>query len=138
MYLSEIPPQNIRGLTGTINALAMCIGNLITNIFGLPILLGRDNLWPFLLGIRLVPSLVHIIGLPFCIESPKHLYITKNQNQKALKALEKLRSNDKEIIEYEINQLFIEKESMKNQTQISYLSLFQKPSLRRALIVSIA
>lgn len=85
LYLSEIPPLNLRGFTGTINALAMCVGNLVTNIVGLPILLGTDKLWPYLLGLIVIPAIVHFAGLPFCQESPKYLYITKNNPIEAKK-----------------------------------------------------
>lgn len=84
LYLSEIPPIRLRGLTGTINALAMCVGNLVTNILGLPSILGKDDLWPYLLAFGLIiPALVHFVGLPFCVESPKYLFITKNNPDKA-------------------------------------------------------
>ena len=155
MYLSEIPPLNLRGFTGTINALAMCVGNLVTNIVGLPLLLGTDKLWPYLLGLILVPAIVHFIGLPFCVESPKYLFITKNKpieakkgNKKFLfkiffkklnfQALEKLRGiQNQALIQQEMDELQAEKEVKNNQKEVSYLSLFKVPSLRKALIVSI-
>jgi hypothetical protein len=127
--------QNLRGSIGTINALAMCLGNLITNILGLPVLLGSDKLWPFLLGLRFFPAIVHIIGLITCIESPKHLFLTKNDEEKAIQVLEKLRNNNQIEIAYELDEL--KKEKAANQVLVSYMSLFTKPSLRRALIVSI-
>jgi hypothetical protein len=39
LYVSEIAPQSLRGFFGTINAVAICVGNLAANIFGLPELL---------------------------------------------------------------------------------------------------
>lgn len=81
--MSEIPPQNLRGFVGTVNGLAMCVGNLVTNIIGLPEILGSDKLWPYLLGFIILPALVHIFGLPFCIESPKYLFLTKNKPSEA-------------------------------------------------------
>ena len=61
----------------------MCIGNLVTNILGLPSVLGSDSLWPLLLALIVIPAVVHIVGLPFCVESPKYLYIIKDDQQKA-------------------------------------------------------
>jgi SP family facilitated glucose transporter-like MFS transporter 1 len=72
---------------GTINALAMCVGNLVTNIFGLPSVLGRDNTWPYLLALIIIPAAVHYVGLPFCVESPKYLFITKDNPEKAKEGL---------------------------------------------------
>ena len=34
LYLSELPPMNLRGLAGTMNQLTIVIGILVTNIFG--------------------------------------------------------------------------------------------------------
>jgi SP family facilitated glucose transporter-like MFS transporter 1 len=85
LYLSELPPENLRGFLGTINALAICAGCLLTNIFGLPSVLGSEERWPYLLSLILIPALIHICGLWFCIDSPKYLYITKNDPQSARK-----------------------------------------------------
>lgn len=65
----------------------MCVGNLLTNIAGLPVLLGTEKLWPYLLGLIFLPALVHFIGLPFCVESPKYLFITKNKPIEARKGI---------------------------------------------------
>lgn len=83
LYLSELPPENLRGLLGTINALAICAGALLSNVLGLPSVLGSSTLWPYLLSFMFIPVIVHLVGLPFCIESPKYLYITKKQPEKA-------------------------------------------------------
>ncbi len=83
--MSELPPVNLRGLTGTINALAICAGCLAANIFGLPIILGNETKWPYLLSFIFLFALVHLVGLPFCIESPKYLYITRNKPLEARK-----------------------------------------------------
>ena len=80
--MSEIAPQNLRGLLGTVNALAICVGNLVANVIGLPELLGGDRLWPYLMGLMLIPCFVHLIGLPFCSPSPKYLFITKSDKHK--------------------------------------------------------
>ena len=85
----------------------------------------------------LVLALVHIFGLPFCIESPKYLFITKNDPTAARKALEKLRDNNQSLIEYEFNQLAMEKQKLSAQSQIAYLDLIKRAPLRRALIISI-
>lgn len=54
------------------------------------------------------------------------------------KALRKLRgSSQNDMVEDEMNELRIEKEKSANNIEISYINLFNKPSLRRALLVSI-
>ena len=83
MYISEIAPLTLRGGLGTINQLAVTVGLLISQILGVEGLLGTDNGWPYLLGIALFPSVLQLILLPFCPESPRYLLITKQQEQAA-------------------------------------------------------
>ena len=84
LYLLEIAPINLRGIAGTMGQLNLVIGILITNILGLDILLGTKNLWPFLVGLVIVPSFVHL-GLFAAVESPKYLFLIKNDKEAAQK-----------------------------------------------------
>lgn len=77
----------MRGFIGTINGLSICVGALVANVLGLPQILGTSELWPYLLGLTLVSFFIHIIGLPFAVESPKYLYITKNDSAKARRGI---------------------------------------------------
>ena len=83
MYISEIAPLTLRGGLGTINQLAVTVGLLISQILGVEGLLGTDKGWPYLLGIALFPSVIQMILLPFCPESPRYLLITKQQEPAA-------------------------------------------------------
>lgn len=86
LYVSEIAPTNLRGLASTMNPLALTSGILLANILGLPEIFGTDKLWPLLVGLMLVPVLIHI-GLFFAVESPKYLYINKGQIEEAEKGI---------------------------------------------------
>jgi len=46
-------------------------------------LLGTDEGWPYLLGIALTPSVLQMLLLPVCPESPRYLLITKKQESSA-------------------------------------------------------
>ena len=83
MYISEIAPLTLRGGLGTINQLAVTVGLLVSQILGVEGLLGTDKGWPYLLGIALFPSVLQLLLLPFCPESPRYLLITKQQEQAA-------------------------------------------------------
>lgn len=72
LYLNELAPANLRGFTGTMNQLSIVAGIVVTNIFGLPQILGSQTLWPVLVGFMLVPALAHF-ALLLAVESPKHL-----------------------------------------------------------------
>ena len=43
LYLSEISPFNLRGGIGVFNQLGVTVGILLSQILGLPIVLGRYN-----------------------------------------------------------------------------------------------
>lgn len=80
LYLSECSSRNLRGLSGTMNQLAIVIGVLVVNVMGLQYVLGTPELWPVLTGLTLLPVLAHI-GLYFLSESPK--YVMNNKHDKA-------------------------------------------------------
>ena len=50
LYTSEIAPVRMRGAVGTLNQLAATLGILISQVLGLPQLLGTAGNWPYLLG----------------------------------------------------------------------------------------
>ena len=77
MYISEIAPLNLRGGLGTVNQLAVTVGLLTGQVLGVDYLLGTDEGWPYLLGIAVFPSILQLLLLPICPESPRYLLITK-------------------------------------------------------------
>lgn len=104
MYISEIAPLNLRGGLGTVNQLAVTVGlltsqvatsslasffsfssppphNFLHQVLGVDYLLGTDEGWPYLLGIAVFPSILQLILLPICPESPRYLLISKGQEQ---------------------------------------------------------
>ncbi len=83
IYLTEIAPRNLRGAIGTFHQLALVIGMLVTNICGLPQFLGSDTLWPYLYVATAVPVIFHVCFLPFCMETPKYMYINKKNPNEA-------------------------------------------------------
>jgi MFS family permease len=83
MYLSEIAPRSLRGSCSTLYQLAYAIGVLVSNICGLPQFFGTLEKWPFLYGITLIPALVHVCFLPFCVETPKFMFLNRNKSDEA-------------------------------------------------------
>jgi SP family facilitated glucose transporter-like MFS transporter 1 len=86
LYLSECASKNLRGLAGSMNQFSLVIGILVANVIGLPQLLGTPELWPYLAGLTFVPAIIHIL-LVFTSESPKYLFINKNNKEKAREGL---------------------------------------------------
>lgn len=84
IYLNEISPLNLRGLTGTLNQLNIVLGLLVTNILGLKDIFGTEELWPVLVGMALVIALPHMC-LVVGTESPKYLFMKLNDKAGAEK-----------------------------------------------------
>ena len=78
-----LAPLTLRGGLGTVNQLAVTVGLLISQVLGVENLLGNDTGWPYLLGVAVFPSILQMILLPLCPESPRHLLISKGQEQAA-------------------------------------------------------
>lgn len=76
MYLSEISPINLRGSIVILNQLVLTLGTFTASVFGLPDLLGTRELWPYLVGLMMVPSLFHL-GLFLLLKVQNIYFITK-------------------------------------------------------------
>lgn len=50
MYLTEISPIHLRGAVGTIYQLIIAFSILVSQILGLPEILGTEGGWPILFG----------------------------------------------------------------------------------------
>lgn len=104
MYLSEISPIKYRGAIGTTHQLAITIAILFSQILGIHEVsqtpaqlshflsiqvLGRSDsefyAWRILLAVPLIFMTVQVLILPFCPESPKYLYIRRNNEAAAKK-----------------------------------------------------
>lgn len=61
----------------------MTIGLLLSQILGLPCILGTKEGWPFLLGVAFIPAVLQLMLLPMCPESPRYLLISKGRINEA-------------------------------------------------------
>ncbi|NXK66151.1 GTR5 protein, partial [Sylvietta virens] len=159
MFLGEMSPKNLRGAIGVVPQLFITIGILSAQIFGLNSILGNakgkalaQDLslgptgwdfsqlmprvlaagWPVLLGLTGIPSLVQLLTLPFFPESPRYLLIQKGNEEQARRALQRLRG--REDVDDEIQEMYQEDRSEKEEGQFSVLSLFTFRGLRWQLI----
>ncbi|GAB2300001.1 hypothetical protein Dimus_034045 [Dionaea muscipula] len=73
LYISEISPTEIRGALGSVNQLFICIGILAALVAGLP-LAGDPLWWRTMFGIAIVPSVLLVLGMSLCPESPRWLF----------------------------------------------------------------
>lgn len=80
MYLTEISPAHVRGAIGTIYQLVITISILLSNVLGLPSLLGTEDRWPVLLAVTFIPAVTMLLSLPFCPESPKYILVVQGKD----------------------------------------------------------
>ncbi|NXR48348.1 GTR5 protein, partial [Hippolais icterina] len=132
MFLGEMSPKNLRGAIGVVPQLFITIGILAAQILGLNSILGNAEGWPVLLGLTGIPSLIQLLTLPFFPESPRYLLIQKGNEEQARRALQRLRG--REDVDDEIQEMYQEDQSEKEEGQFSVLSLFTFRGLRWQLI----
>uniref|UniRef100_A0A8C3RA24 Solute carrier family 2, facilitated glucose transporter member 5 n=1 Tax=Cyanoderma ruficeps TaxID=181631 RepID=A0A8C3RA24_9PASS len=132
MFLGEMSPKNLRGAIGVVPQLFITIGILSAQILGLSSILGNAKGWPVLLGLTGIPSLIQLLTLPFFPESPRYLLIQKGNEEQARRALQRLRG--REDVDDEIQEMYQEDRSEKEEGQFSVLSLFTFKGLRWQLI----
>ncbi|CAK6966610.1 solute carrier family 2%2C facilitated glucose transporter member 11b [Scomber scombrus] len=110
LYLGEIAPTALRGITGMGTSVFITIGILSGQVMGLKELLGREEHWPILLSTTCVPAFLQLLILPFFPESPRYLLIDKGDEEGCKKALKQLHGmasfdSEQEDIEKERNNL---------------------------------
>ncbi|EYB83059.1 hypothetical protein Y032_0344g3089 [Ancylostoma ceylanicum] len=102
MYLAETSPVNLRGMLGSLHQLLVTISILISQIFGLPYILGNTERWPLIFAFTVVPAVLQVITLPLIPESPRYTLCVRGQPDKAAKDLKKLRGVEDVSAEMEV------------------------------------
>lgn len=83
-FLTECSANKDRGFVATMPAIGWTVWVPISNIVAL--LLMHNSNWGLVFLVPVFPSLIYICITPFIHESPKHLYIGKQDDEKARKA----------------------------------------------------
>ncbi|CAK8671039.1 unnamed protein product [Clavelina lepadiformis] len=133
-YVVEVCSLKWRGMFGSTVMFFMSIGSFTSTLLGLNEILGGDELWPMMLTLTGLPSLVFIFLFYFMPESPRHLYITERRKEEARKLLMKLRKC--EDVSDELDKMETELQSQASSKQMSLVQLFQSPALRFQLITA--
>jgi MFS family permease len=88
IYLSEIAPKHMRGISSTFHQLAISIGVIGVTIFSLPDYYGKVEHWRYTFLTGLVPFLIHILFLPFCVETPKYAFFGRKNSINAEQSMQ--------------------------------------------------
>ena len=77
MYFSEIAPTRLRGAVVTAHQLGITMGILLAQVLTMPSLFGTEASWRHVFIVPVLCSLLELLVLPFCPESPAYLYKTQ-------------------------------------------------------------
>ncbi len=132
MYLTEIAPSELKGAVGTVYQLILTISISIAQILGLSSLLGRNELWPFLLAATAVPGICQFITFTLCPDSPSYLY-SINDVDGATKALRWLR--DRKDVSHELEDLRMQKEQ--DNDLVTLKRLIKTPGYAKSLLTTV-
>ncbi|KAA0196378.1 Glucose transporter type 1 isoform x4 [Fasciolopsis buskii] len=133
-YLYEVSPPAVRGTAGSLNQL-MCVFSLVlSQLLGLKEAMNTEKLWPILLGLNAVPCVITSICLFLVPESPRYLFIVRNDAISAKRALYEI-GRSREMVEFEVDEMIRELETA--QQKISLPTFFRTPHLRWGLLVAL-
>ncbi|XP_063793913.1 solute carrier family 2, facilitated glucose transporter member 11-like [Pseudophryne corroboree] len=132
LYLGEIAPRSMRGLTTVSINISLTVGILAGQIVGLREVLGGETSWSLLLSTCAIPALLQLITLPCFPESPRYLLIEKKDEYQFQKALKSMYGSHN----YQMEMDDIQKESLElnGEKQKKMLELFFDQSVKWQLI----
>jgi len=117
--------------------ITLVLGIVVPNILGLESMLGSENLWPLLAGFILIPACANLCLLAFH-ESPKYLFINKNDESSALESLKKFRgASNMTLIDRELNSYREERVRLSEQRQFKLVDLFSKTCYTGPLLITV-
>jgi len=134
MYLSEIAPTAMRGAVGTVYQLIITISILLAQVMGMRNVLGNQAGWPWLLFLTVIPGVLQLVTLPFCPESPKHLLLDKDDEERAVSALMWLRG--RVDVHNEIDEYKSEREAAKGIKKVTLFEMVKTSHLLKPLIIA--
>jgi MFS family permease len=97
IYIGEISTIRARGMLGAFNQGMIVSGILVSSCIGLPF--STVPLWRVNYAIVVIPAIVQLIAMPFCLESPRYL-ISINRIVEARLNLQRLRPNSNIEMEF--------------------------------------
>ncbi|CAI2357462.1 unnamed protein product [Caenorhabditis sp. 36 PRJEB53466] len=137
LLFQESSPTHMKGLISFNAEMAFVVTNLIGGLFGMQAVLGQNLVG--LIAISIVPSAVACFLSVFLKESPKYLFLTKNDGAEAGRALKFYQNiTDDEEKANVLNELKMEREEMSNQRNGSIFDIMSCQPTRRGFLLGFA
>ena len=89
MYVAEIATIKSRGALGLLLPILGDVGNISSLLFGL--FFSDYFIWRILLGIIIIPGLLQLLALLYCVETPRYFIVFKKDNIRGANSLQKIR-----------------------------------------------
>ncbi|XP_076001719.1 solute carrier family 2 member 15b [Genypterus blacodes] len=135
MYLGEIAPKNLRGFLGLVPSIHICLGVFMAQVLGLSELLGKEEYWPLLLSLVVIPNMIQVMLLPWFPESPRYLLMEKGNVHATIAALKWYRC--KGNIQAEVEEMQEEQRTLSSIKSVSVLGLLTDRCVRWQVITII-
>lgn len=139
MYAGELSQAKFRGILSGLLQWMLSWGFLVAQWLGYGCsFVNSDLQWRFPLAFQCFPALILLFGIWFLQESPRWL-MEQDRPEEALAALHKLHDdgteNTKEYVELEFREIRDVIIADRNANEITWSSIFRKPSWRRRLLL---
>ncbi|KAI9094359.1 general substrate transporter [Phlyctochytrium arcticum] len=148
LYINEISPLEQRGFMGTLNQLAIVLGVLVSVLLG--VVWATPESWRMMFGFTILPSILQMLLIPFCVETPKWL-MSQSQVGEAKRAIDKLFGPNASLDDLsrincpEEERLHNEEASLEagtsretaEQSDLSCMGVLTDPSVRQPLLAAL-
>ncbi|KAG8455772.1 hypothetical protein GDO86_001821 [Hymenochirus boettgeri] len=135
LYLGEIAPKQIRGLTTVGLNIFLTGGIFIGQLVGLWERSSGDSTWPLLLSTCCIPAILQLITFPWFPESPRYLLIERKDEYQGKKALIWLHGIDN--YQTEMDDIQKEADALNGEKPKEILQLFMDRTNKWQLIIII-
>lgn len=130
LYIAEISPAQVRGRNVAINQLTIVLGILITNLVNYQLADQGADVWRWMFGLGVIPSLLFLTGVLFLPESPRWL-IKAGMMDKATRVLSKI--GPAQFVSNSLQQIG---KTVHQSANASYSAVFAK-AVRPAVVVGV-
>ncbi|XP_011497494.1 PREDICTED: solute carrier family 2, facilitated glucose transporter member 1-like isoform X2 [Ceratosolen solmsi marchali] len=135
VYMTEIAPIRLRGAVGVLCQLGITCGVLLGQVAGLDSVLGTKYYWNYMLAAFAPLCTMGLILTFFLPESPKYLFVVKEDSESALEALSRFRNMDRMDLHNEIANLEQELASKSVNSSWTIIRVLKEPTLRLPILL---
>ncbi|XP_023248142.1 solute carrier family 2, facilitated glucose transporter member 1-like [Copidosoma floridanum] len=134
-YMTEIAPLKLRGAVGVLCQLGITCGVLLGQIASLENVLGNELHWNYMLAAFSPLCFIALLFTYALPESPKYLFVFREEKEKALHALSRFRNMDIMLLKTEIDDLESELANKSTDTAWTIIDVIKDSTLRLPLIL---